>query len=336
MKILIDAMGGDHAPNEILRGAVLAADEFSDISITLIGRTDAIAAAEKEAGLCLSEAGIGIIHAEDAVTMEENPLSVRTRKDCSVRRGCELTAAGEYDAFVSAGNTGAVFTAASLFIGRIPGVQRGAIAAILPFHSPLLLLDAGANVQLTPEQILTFALLGNEYAKNIFAIESPRIGLLNIGTEEYKGAELQKESYQLLRSRANLQFVGNVEGKGVPFGVCDVLVTDGFTGNILLKTIEGMGRYLGNEMKQLLIGGSIRKLAAPVYMREAERIKKSLDASEYGGAPILGIRKPLIKAHGSSMAYDIRSAVKQAIRYHESGMIAKLTEEMKKIQQSDG
>lgn len=330
MKILLDAMGGDNAPAEIIKGAALAAAEYPDAEITLIGNTKAVNASAAENGIDLTACGVKLVHAETAVAMDDPPLSVRRKKDSSMYIGCHLVADGSYDAFVCAGSTGALYTAASLFIGRIPGVTRSGIGTILPLSNPVLLLDAGANTKLESEDLLMFAEMGSAYMQGVFDIDNPRVGLLNNGTEEEKGTDLQKAAYPLLKSAEQIRFVGNIEGKEVPFDACDVLVTDGFTGNVLLKTMEGAFRFMMVQMKGMFGGDPLHKAGGLLYKGKAKDIKRKFDASEYGGAPILGIRRPVIKAHGSSDANAVKNAVGQAIRYAESGMIEKLAEREQK------
>ena len=226
---------------------------------------------------------------------------------------------GEGDAMVSCGNTGALFAGASLTVRRIKGVHRAAIASILPFNPPVLLLDCGANVTVQPEFLVQFATMGSAYMKALYGLETPRVGLLNNGTEEHKGTPLQTEAYQLLKSCPDIHFVGNVEGSGIVSDKCDVLVTDGFTGNVLLKTMEGMGKMLMTRMKGIFYATPLTKLAALTVKKPFMQFKKDFDVKEHGGSPILGLRKPVIKAHGSSDARAFKNAIRQAMRVAESG-----------------
>lgn len=318
MKILIDAMGGDNAPLEIIKGAEMAANEF-DAQIMLVGKKTVIEQLAKENNIDLSK--IEIYNANDEVRMDDSPLSVKSKTDSSMRVGLKLLSDGAVDAFVSAGNTGALHTGASLFVHRIKGIQRSAIATVIPLEKPFLLIDAGANATVTPDQLVQFAKMGSIYMKNIFNIESPKVGLLNIGTEETKGTPVYAETFKKLREQSDINFVGNIEGKEVPFGKCDVLVADGFTGNILLKLIEGMGSFMMKKLKTLFKKNVFTKLGALLYVDQLKKLKKDFDASEYGGAPLIGIAKPVIKAHGSSDAKAIKSAVRQAISYAQTGLI---------------
>ncbi len=317
MRILVDAMGGDNAPLEVVKGAAVAARDF-DAEIVLVGDENAISdiAVKNEIDLT----GISIVHANSAITMEDSPLTVvREKRDSSMTVGLKMLAAGEADAFVSAGNTGALITGATLIVKRIFGINRPGIASILPLENPVLLLDSGANLTVTSDNIVQFAFMGAKYMEKIYGIHRPRIGQLNNGTEYNKGNALQVESYQLL-SESGLNFVGNVEAKEVPFGACDVLVTDGFSGNIFLKSVEGMSKFLMEMLKDILKTNIITKMSTLTMKEKIRDIKKRFDSSEHGGAPILGVTRPVIKAHGSSDAKAIRNAVKQAISFVNTGV----------------
>lgn len=317
MKILLDAMGGDNAPLETVKGAAEAARDF-DAEIILVGDENAISDVAVKYEIDLS--GIRIVHANSAITMEDSPLTVvREKRDSSMTVGLKMLAAGEADAFVSAGNTGALITGATLIVKRIFGINRPGIASILPLENPVLLLDSGANLTVTSDNIVQFAFMGAKYMEKIYGIDRPRIGQLNNGTEYNKGNALQIESYQLL-SESGLNFVGNVEAKEVPFGVCDVLVTDGFSGNIFLKSVEGMSKFLMEMLKDILKTNIITKMSTLTMKEKIRDIKKRFDSSEHGGAPILGVTRPVIKAHGSSDAKAIRNAVKQAISFVNTGV----------------
>ena len=228
---------------------------------------------------------------------------------------------GEGDAMVSCGNTAALFAGASLTVRRIKGVHRAALAAVMPFQPPMLLLDCGANVTVQPDFLVQFATMGSAYMKALYGLESPRVGLLNNGSEEHKGTPLQSEAYQLLKACPDINFVGNVEGNRAPFDACDVLVTDGFTGNVFLKALEGMGKMFSARMKGIFFASLKTKLAALAVKKPFMQFKKDMDVKEHGGSPILGLRKPVIKAHGSSDARAFKNAIRQAMRFAESGAI---------------
>ncbi len=318
MRILIDAMSGDNAPLEILKGVSIAAKEYKDHTLLLVGDENIISDIAVKNEIDLS--GIEIIHAQSVITMEDNPLCVvRSKKDSSMSVGLKTLADGKVDAFVSAGNTGALITGATIIVKRIVGINRAAIASVLPLSNPVLLMDSGANLSVTSDNVCQFAFMGAKYMEKIYGIDRPRIGQLNNGTEYNKGNALQVESYQML-SECGLEFVGNVEGKAVPFDVCDVLVTDGFTGNIFLKTVEGMGKFLLNTLKEVLTTNIVTKVSTLTMGEKIKEMKHRFDASEHGGAPLLGISKPVIKAHGSSDANAIKNAIRQAIHFVETGI----------------
>ena len=309
-------MSGDNAPLEILKGVSLAAKEYKEHEIILVGDQNVIShiAVTNEIDI----AGIEIIHADTVITMEDNPICVvRDKKNSSMSVGLKSLAHGEVDAFVSAGNTGALITGATIIVKRILGINRPAIASVIPLSNPILLMDSGANLTVTSDNICQFAFMGAKYMEKIYGLDRPRVGQLNNGAEYNKGTALQVESYQLL-SDSGLNFVGNVEGKEIPFDICDVIVADGYTGNIFLKTVEGMGKFLLKTLKELLMSNIATKLSA--LTMDTKELKQRFDASEHGGAPLLGISKPVIKAHGSSDANAIKNAVRQAIYFIQSGV----------------
>ena len=318
MRILIDAMSGDNAPIEIIKGAAKAAEEFTEHTIVLVGDENIISDIVVKNELNIGN--IEIIHSDSVITMEDNPLSVvRDKKDSSMSVGFKALANGDVDAFVSAGNTGALLTGATIIVRRIRGINRAAIASLLPLGCPMLLMDSGANLTVTSDNISQFAFMGSKYMEKIYGIERPRVGQLNNGTEYNKGNALQTESYQILME-SGLNFIGNVEAKDAPFGVCDVLVTDGFSGNIFLKSVEGVSKFIMNAFKEVLSANLATKVSTLTMYDKIKDMKKRFDTSEHGGAPLLGISKPVIKAHGSSDAKAIRSAVKQAIFFVETGI----------------
>ena len=322
MKILIDVMSGDNAPLEMIKGAEMAAKEF-DQNIVIIGDENVIADIAVKNDIDLSS--IEIVNAASVITMEDKPMCVvREKRDSSMSRGLKMLADGEVDAFVSAGNTGALITGATLIVRRITGINRAAIATVLPLSNPVLLMDSGANLTITSDNILQFAFMGAKYMEKIYGIDRPRVGQLNNGTEYNKGNELQVESYQTL-SESGLDFVGNIESKEVPFNVCDVLVTDGFTGNIFLKSVEGMGKFMMGLLKDVLKTNIATMASALTMKNKLSDIKHRFDTSEHGGAPLLGISKPVIKAHGSSDAKAIKNAVRQAIHFVETGINEDIT-----------
>ncbi len=318
MRILVDVMSGDNAPLELIKGAIDASLEYKDHEIVIIGDENVISDVVVKNELALGD--ILIRHASDVINMEDRALAVvREKKESSMSVGLRMLAAGEGDAFVSAGNTGALITGATLIVKRIMGINRAAIASILPLSCPVLLMDSGANLTVTSDNIIQFAFMGAKYMEKIYNVDRPKVGQLNNGTEYNKGNALQIESYQLL-SESGLNFVGNVESKEVPFGVCDVLVCDGFTGNIFLKAVEGMGKFLMGTLKDVLRTNVVTMASTLTMKNKIKELKTQFDASEHGGAPILGISKPVIKAHGSSNAKAIKNAIRQAIFFVNTGI----------------
>lgn len=323
MKIILDAMGGDKAPLEVVKGAVMAKNAY-DISLTLVGNKKIITRVAKENGLSLD--GIDIVHTEEVITMEDDPMSViRAKKNSSMAVGLRMLKE-EGDAFVSAGNTGALHAGSSLIIRPIKGIQRAAIATVLPLAKPMLMLDCGANTTVTPHYLMQWAVMGSIYMKNIFEIDSPAVGLLNNGAEEHKGTPVAAEAHKLLRDNPEIWFIGNVEGTQIVQSPCDVLVTDGFTGNITLKLIEGMGKFFMHSLKGMYKTNAMTKMSFFVMKEHLRSFKKQFDASEHGGAPLLGLRKPVIKAHGSSDAAAIANAIRQAIAFVRTGVIDEISE----------
>lgn len=324
--IIVDMMGGDRSPAETVRGVALAATEL-DAAYILVGDRELLEKEAENAGVSLD--GFEIVHTPTVITMEDEPACVmRAKADSSMSVGLKLLAEGRGDAFVSTGNTGALFTGANLIVRRIPGLRRPAIAALLPMNPPLLLLDSGANVSVTPDYLEEFALMGAAYMKKLHGLENPRVGLLNNGAESHKGTPLQVEAYRLLSDNPAIHFVGNVEGNRVMADACDVLVTDGFTGNILLKTAEGMGGMMLSTMKKLFLANLKTKLGALCVKSELSGVKKQFDTREFGGAPILGIAKPIIKAHGNSDAKAFKNAIRQALAAAESSLTDEIASSM--------
>ena len=322
-RIIVDVMGGDNAPAELIKGAYLAKCEL-EAEYILVGDEQNIIASAEQTGTPLDS--FRIVHAPSVIGMEDDATCViRTKTDSSMAIGLKMLAAGEGDAFVSTGNTGALFTGASLIVRKVSGVRRPAIGAILPMNPPVLLIDSGANLSVTPEYLEQFAIMGSAYMKKIHGVENPRVGLLNNGAEECKGTELQIESYKLLASNPDINFVGNVEGDRVMKDVCDVLVADGFSGNILLKTMEGMGKLTLTTLKNVFMTNAETKLAALLLKKQIDTVKKNFDGTELGGAPMLGIAKPVIKAHGSSKAKAFKNAIRQAIAYSDSELTSDIT-----------
>ena len=318
MRIIVDVMGGDSSPLEAVKGVCLAAAEFPATYI-LVGNKNEIEQVAEENNLDLND--FDIIHTETVITMDDIPLSVvRDKGKSSMSTGLRMLSEGKGDVFVSAGNTGALFTGATLIVRRIKGINRAALASVLPLEAPLLLLDCGANVAVDDESLEQFAAMGAAYMKKAYGVEAPRVGLLNNGGDEQKGTELIQAAYKRLDMREGLNFVGNIEADCVPMNSCDVLVTDGFTGRILLKSVEGMSRLMRDTL-EAIYSGKVAKASALVVKKKLDGIKKSFDSREQGGALLLGISRPVIKAHRAADAKAFKNAIRQAITYHSLGII---------------
>ena len=323
MRIIVDAFGGDNAPVEILKGAAKAVATY-DCDIILTGDEEKIrqAAAENEISLERME----IVHASDVMTMEDHPKSIlREHKDCSMAVALRLLAEGKGDAVVSAGSTGALLMGGTFIVKRIKGVSRPALAPVMPSDDkPFMLIDCGANADCRPEMLVQFAHMGSIYMSHMYPREGgPRVGLLNVGTEDTKGGELQLATFPLLKE-SGLNFIGNVEARDVPAGVADVVVADGFSGNVLLKTLEGTVDMLLKNLKQSFMSSLRTKIGAALVMPGLRGLKKKLSTSEYGGAVLLGVNKPVIKAHGNSKAEGFCSAIRVASEFAASGAIAQI------------
>lgn len=326
MKIIVDAMGGDNAPLEIVRGA-LAANRNHGVEIILVGRTAEVLKAVEACGQKSLPAGVEIKDAKEVVEIADDPaMAFKQKPDSSLTVGLNLLKDGAGDAFVSAGSTGALLSGATLVVKRIRGIRRAAMGPQIPTAGGrAVLCDCGANAECTPEYLLQFAYLGSYYAQRVMGIEKPRVGLLNIGAEEEKGDTLRHETYALLKEAGEagrIHFIGNVEANEAMMGTADVIVTDGFTGNVMLKTMEGVGKFLLKSLKEMFLSSTKTKLAAGLVKGDLGQMKKLLDPSEVGGTPFLGIQKPVIKAHGGSNARAIENAVLRAKEYAESGFIA--------------
>ena len=318
MKIILDAMGGDNAPEAAVLGAIDAAKN-DGTQITLVGRGEAILGVMRSHGIEDLPAGVEIANADDVVEMHDDPAAiVHKRKTSSMVVGLKMLADGQGDAFISAGSTGALLSGATLLVKRVKGLRRAAMGPAMPNKADgkTVIVDCGANAECTPEFLLQFGLVGSLYSKTFFGVASPKVGLLNIGTEDTKGTQLQKDAYVLLKKAGEqgvLNFVGNVEARDVPLGAVDVVVCDGFSGNVLLKSIEGTAMFMGSLMKRMFKKNLLTKLGALCCMSGIKSLSKMLDYREVGGTQFLGIRKPVIKAHGSSDALAFRSAIRQAV-----------------------
>ena len=336
MKIIIDAMGGDNAPLEIVRGALSAHSRFG-CDIVLTGDEAAIRAAAAQCGAATLPQGVTIRPTTETVEMCDDPATVfRRKKDTSMGAALTMLRDGEGDAVVSAGSTGALLTGATLITKRIHGIRRAAMAPVIPTTTgSAVLIDCGANSECTPEYLLQFAYLGNFYAQRVLGVATPRVGLLNIGAEDSKGTDLQKQTLALLRAadaRGDLHFIGNIEAKDAIKGGCDVIVTDGFSGNVMLKSIEGVGSFAGSALKGMFKKNLLTKLAALLVMPGLNAFKARLDPNKVGGTAFIGISRPVIKAHGGSNAEAIENAVGQAIQVAESGITEAIAAHIDKMQ----
>ena len=330
MKIIVDAMGGDNAPQAPVMGAVEANREYG-VGVILVGRGETILKVLEDNGIKELPAGVEIAHASEVVEMCDNPATAfREKKDSSLTVGLNLLKSGEGDAFVSAGSTGALLSGATLVVKRIRGIRRAALAPVVPTgNGGAVLIDCGANAECPPEYLLQIAYMGSYYAEHVLGRPEPRVGLLNIGVEPSKGTSLQTAVYPMLveaGKAGRINFVGNVEAREAVEGAVDVIVSDGYSGNIFLKTMEGTGLYLVRELKGMFTQNLLTKLAAVLVSGGLKQMKKLLSSSEVGGTALVGISKPVIKAHGSSDAYAIKNAIRQARQYVSSGIIESITE----------
>ncbi|WP_219192122.1 phosphate acyltransferase PlsX [Bacillus paralicheniformis] len=326
MKIAVDAMGGDNAPKAVIEGVMKAVEDFEDLEITLIGDREKIAEHITE------HERITVKHAEEVIEATDEPVrAVRRKKNSSMVLMAGEVAEGRADACISAGNTGALMTAGLFIVGRIEGIERPALAPTLPTVSGdgFLLLDVGANVDAKPEHLVQYAIMGSVYGEQVLGVKNPRIGLLNVGTEDKKGNELAKQTFQKLKE-TDLNFIGNVEARDMLDGVADVIVTDGFTGNVALKTVEGAALSIFKMLRTTLTSSFTAKLAASALKPKLKEMKTKMDYSEYGGAGLFGLKAPVIKAHGSSDGRAVYHAIRQA-REMVSQNVAAFIEE--KIQQ---
>ena len=337
MKIILDAMGGDHAPQAPVMGALEAVKTWGS-QITLVGRGEEILQVLRENGVADLPKGLEIANADDVVDMHDDPAAViHKRKNSSMVVGLKMLAEGHGDAFISAGSTGALLTGATLLVKRVKGIRRAAMGPAMPNKAggKTIIVDCGANAECTPEFLLQFGVVGSLHAKKSFGIENPRVGLLNIGTEDSKGTPLQKDAYGLLRSAAEkgiLNFIGNVEARDVLLGEVDVVVCDGFSGNVLLKSIEGTAYFMGSLMKHKIFKRNFLSMIGYLFCKKGvDEVMKMMDYREIGGTQFLGIKKPVIKAHGSSDAPAFRNAVRQAESAVAANIAEELAEELQKL-----
>ena len=327
MKIIVDAFGGDYAPAEIIKGCADAVRGL-DVDIVLTGREEEIRRAAKENGVSLER--MELCDAPDVVTMEDAAGDIM-KSDSSMALGLKLLAAGKGDAFVSGGNSGALVVGATLIVKRIRGVRRIAFAPVMPKNKGcFMLIDSGANVDCKPEMLQQFGLMGSIYMEKVMGIKNPRVALANIGTEDHKGGELQHEAFGLLK-KSGLNFIGNIEARDIPDDAADVVVADGFTGNIILKMFEGVALMLMGKLKEIFTRSALNKLAAAVVLKDIKALQKNFDYNEYGGAPLMGCSKPVFKTHGSAKAKTVYNAIRLTKAYVEGNVVGEIAESVAKF-----
>lgn len=333
MKIAVDGMGGDHAPIEIVKGCIQAIND-TDLEVYLVGKKELLEGELKK--YKFDDSKLHIINATEVIENEDKPVNaIKRKKDSSMVVGLSMLKNKEVDAFISAGNTGALLAGSLLKVGRIKKIDRPAIGAVYPTDKGMsLLVDAGANAECKPRNLLEFALMGSIYSQKVLGKKNPSVGLVNIGEEEGKGTPMIKDAYQLL-SQNELNFYGNVEGRDIPNGVVDILVCDGFVGNIILKLTEGVAMTMMGMLKREFKKSFLSKLGAMILIPSLKSFKKNLDYAEYGGAPLLGVKGAVIKAHGSSNAKAIKNAILQAKVFAENDVIQIISEEILKIGDED-
>ena len=332
MRIILDGMGGDHAPASVVEGAVLASKKIEH-EICIIGQEELIQAELSK--YKYDAAKITVIDAREVITNDDAPVrAVRSKKDSSIVKGINMVKNGEGDIFISAGSTGALMAGGLFLLGRIQGIDRPALASVYPIlgKKASLLLDAGANAECKPNNLLEFGIMGNIYMEKVLGRENPRVGLVNLGAEAAKGNTLTKAAYELLE-QSHLNFIGNVEAREVPKGACDVIVADGFTGNVILKLTEGLAWNILQVMKKKFTDGVKAKLGAALLLDKIGELKKDFDYSEYGGAPILGVKGPIVKMHGSSSANAVMNTILKGIPFVEGKVVETIQNSVLEIEE---
>jgi len=326
MKIIVDAFGGDNAPLEVIKGSAMAVENLG-VEILLTGDESIIKKTAEENNISLHN--IAIIDTKTVIDIHDEPtMVIKEKSDCSMAVGLKVLAAGNGDAFVSAGSTGALVVGATFIVKRLKGIKRAALAPILPSEKGnFMLMDAGANVDCRPEMLVQFAIMGSCYMEKILGIKEPKVGLVNVGAEDTKGREIELAAYKLLKN-APVNFAGNAEARDIPGGSFDVVVSDGFTGNVVLKLIEGMGSFFSHTLKDIILNGIISKIAALLVMKKLKGFRKKMDYTEQGGAALMGISKPVIKAHGSSNAKAFYNAIRQAKNFSEKKVIDEISKSL--------
>ena len=333
MKIIVDAFGGDNAPLEILKGCSRAVRDLG-VSILLTGSEKEIRRVAEENGVPL--AGMGIVDAPDVITMEEHAGEImRSKKDCSMAVGLKLLAEGKGDAFITAGSTGALVVGATRLVKRIKGIKRPALAPCMPNDKGFfMLIDCGANVECKPEYLQQFALMGSIYMERVMGVENPRVGLANVGTEDTKGGPLQHDTFALLKETP-VNFIGNIEAREIPMDAADVVVADGFTGNMILKLYEGVAITMMKNLKRIFLSTTKTKIGALLLKDSMASFKKKMDYNEYGGAPLIGIAKPVFKSHGSSDAKTFFNAIRNTYQYVKGDVVGQISSALASMNQEE-
>lgn len=334
MKIIVDAFGGDNAPLEIIKGCRKSLEVYDNIEIILTGNEEIIKQTAKENDVSLD--GMSIVNAPDVITMEDEAGDVlKSKSDSSMAVGLRLLADGEADAMLSAGNSGALIVGATMIVKRIKGIKRPAFSPLMPkTEGRVLLIDSGANVECRPEMLQQFGIMGSAYMECIEGIKSPRVALANVGTEDHKGGELQHRAFELLKN-SPINFIGNIEARDIPHDAADVIVADGFTGNIIVKMYEGVASALMKKIKEVFYKNLKTKLAAAMIMKDLNELKEYMDYNNYGAAPIIGAAKPVLKTHGSAKADSIVSAIKSVIDYTEKDVIGEIQKSLLKLKSAE-
>ena len=334
-RVALDAMGGDNAPGEIVKGAVDAVNSRKEIEVILTGKEEVIK--QELAKYTYPEEKIRIVDATEVIETAEPPvMAIRRKKDSSIVKAMKLVKEGEADAFVSAGSSGAVLVGGQVIVGRIKGIERAPLAPLIPTAKGVsLLIDCGANVDARPSHLVQFAKMGSIYMEHVIGVKKPKVGIVNIGAEEEKGNALVKETFPMLKACEDINFIGSVEARDIPSGVADVIVCEAFVGNVILKLYEGLGATLISKIKGGMMSTLRSKIGALLVKPALKETLKTFDASEYGGAPLLGLNGLVVKTHGSSTAKEVKNSILQCVQFHEQKINEKIQEGLKEQQASD-